>query len=366
MIVFWVFIGIWLADILAKSFLMFGTQKNWYRKKAGALEPISVIIAAHNEEENLKKNLPRLLEQNFEGEWEVIIALDRCKDNSQAFVEKLRQNHSQLRFIHIKEVPEGISPKKFALNQAIRVAEFEILAFTDADCTVGKSWLSHIAAHFFRKTEIVLGLGPYNPAPGLLGLWVRFETFYTALQYVGLAGAGFPYMGVGRNLAYRKSLFEQGGGFSGHENRLSGDDDLFVNQHAHAGNTAVMTDPGSETWSEAPEDWKAWWRQKTRHFSASGGYSFSSRIILGLLNGLQLLFFLSLPVAIFASEIPYYAGLALVARWVWLGIMLRWARPPLMESAFLFALPLLDVMLFLHFLIVAPAGMILKPKWKAD
>ena len=87
-------------------------------------------------------------------------------------------------------------------------------------------------SNFLHQTQIILGYGKYISEPGLLNKWIRTDTTYIAMQYLAMAIKGRPYMGVGRNMAYRKSLFFERKGFASHLNLASGDDDLFVNENA--------------------------------------------------------------------------------------------------------------------------------------
>ena len=105
--------------------------------------------------------------------------------------------------------------------------------------------------------------------------YLQFDTLMIAVQYLSYAIAGIPYMGVGRNLAYRKSLFYKNKGFASHYGLLSGDDDLFVNETATRENTAVEFHPDSHTLSIPELSWKAWFTQKCRHMSTSVITSYS-------------------------------------------------------------------------------------------
>src|SRR5581483_1786901 len=134
--------------------------------------------------------------------------------------------------------------KKFALTMGIKASKNEYLLFTDADCRpASANWITRMAVNFNRSTEIVLGYSPYQSAGGLLNSFIRFETIRTAINYLSAALAGNPYMGIGRNLAYTKTLFFKNKGFASHMHVMSGDDDLFVNENATAGNTTIEIHP---------------------------------------------------------------------------------------------------------------------------
>jgi len=152
--------------------------------------------------------------------------------------------------------------------------------------------------NFTSGTEIVLGYGAYETSPGLLNKIIRFDTFHIAVQYFSLALARLPYMGVGRNLAYRKSLFYKNNGFISHYRIPSGDDDLFVNKASNSRNTRIEISQGSHTLSQAKTNFSAWVRQKRRHFSSSKYYKTNHKFVLGLYLISQILFLASFIVLI--------------------------------------------------------------------
>lgn len=251
---------------------------------------VTVLICARNEAENLKQNLPQILEQHFP-KFEVLVVDDDSTDATRNVLEHLQMRYSHLKILRV--APKTSPGKKHALAMGINAAQFEHLVFTDADCRpASKTWLRSMAMGFSRvpsavrgeqDVEIVLGYGPYLPEPGLLNKWIRFETVQTAMQYFSFAHAGHPYMGVGRNLAWKRHLFRETGGFEAHVQLPSGDDDLFVNAAANGGNTGMCLKPESFVYSRGEKGWKNWLKQKRRHLSAGKKYRFKHRFLLGLL-----------------------------------------------------------------------------------
>ncbi|MEM6804866.1 MAG: glycosyltransferase, partial [Bacteroidota bacterium] len=255
------------------------------------LPGVSVLIAARNEAQNLTKYLPTILKQDYP-KFELIVVLDRCTDDSKQALIKLKKIYPHLIFIEIEETAKNWSGKKWALHQAIAAANFEYLALTDADCWVEKNWLKHIGEHFCKeKTELILGRGLYEREAGLLNQFIRYETLYTCFQYMGFTKAFMPYMGVGRNIAYKKSFFVQNGGFSKIAHRLSGDDDLLVNSFAKKRNTSCMIEAKTASYSNPEASFASWINQKKRHLSASPAYSFKSKFLLGLFHISHLFFY---------------------------------------------------------------------------
>ncbi|GAB4203280.1 MAG: glycosyltransferase [Bacteroidia bacterium] len=244
--------------------------------------PVSVIICAKNEEENLDENLPFILQQDYPN-YEVIVVNDCSVDNTENVIDKYYlQYPNKLRKVNIPESDNYKHGKKMAVFIGIKHAKHEHLVLTDADCKpASNQWLKIMASHFQSGVEIVLGYGKYAERKSLLNKIVRYDTLTIGLQYLSAAIKGNPYMGVGRNLAYTKSLFFKNKGFANHYHINSGDDDLFVNETATATNTAICIHPGAFTISEPPLIFKHWLLQKARHFNTAPLYKTSHRIMLG-------------------------------------------------------------------------------------
>ncbi|PQA53004.1 glycosyl transferase family 2 [Siphonobacter curvatus] len=248
-----------------------------------SLPGVSVVVCAWNELENLRELIPILHAQQYET-FEIIIVNDKSADGTFPFLKLECEAYERLRVIHIDHTPAHIASKKYALTRGIQAATHEIILLTDADCRpASPRWIQHMVSQLRADKEIVLGFSPYQQEPGFLNTFIQFETFYTALQYVSFALAGHPYMGVGRNLLYRKSLFLKHKGFNGFLNVLGGDDDLFINKAATASNTAVCLHPDSFTHSIPKQSWAAWFHQKRRHVSVGGHYKRRDQLLLGLL-----------------------------------------------------------------------------------
>lgn len=250
-----------------------------------SLPAVSVIVCLRKELENLKALIPAILEQSHPN-FELILVADRAEYSMLHFLEQQQLRLPRLKIIRISSTPPGISPKKHALRMGIQEAVNPVLLFTDADCLPSsQNWISAMAFFFLRpEIEIVLGYGAYQKEENLLNLLIRFDTLFTAGQYLGMALEGKPYMGVGRNLAYRKELFLHNKGFAPHEAVLSGDDDLFVNRLATASNVAVCGIPEAFTFSVPCTSVQEWFRQKIRHQSVAVYYRQEDRVRLGILH----------------------------------------------------------------------------------
>ena len=256
--------------------------------------PLSVIICARNEERNLKNNLTSILEQDYEN-FEVVLVNDCSIDDSDLVLREFSAKYSKLKVVTINEHERFKHGKKFAVTIGIKAAKNEHLIFTDADCRpASKDWLRHIQNNFSPATDIVLGYSPYQKLTGFVNKLIRFETFFTALNYLSFALAGKPYMGVGRNMAYKKSLFFKGKGFASHMHILSGDDDLFVNQNATSSNTAIEIHPNAQVWTDPKTTLLSWLKQKIRHQGAGKVYKIEHKRMLSMQAGSAILFYSTL------------------------------------------------------------------------
>jgi biofilm PGA synthesis N-glycosyltransferase PgaC len=315
-------------------------------------QPVSVIIVARNEHKNLQKNLKVILEQDYP-DYEVIVVNNGSWDKSQEYLEQLEEHYAHLKLVKIIEQEKYPKGKKFGLTLGIKAASNEWLLLTDSDCQpAGKNWISSMRKHFVQDTSIVLGYSPYHKKPGVLNLFIRFETFQTALQYLSFALNRKAYMGVGRNLAYRKSLFFSVKGFASHNHIISGDDDLFVNETADQKNTAVCIDPEAFVYSDPKEDFNSWYRQKTRHLHTGKYYNTSSKALLAGLSLSHLLFYSALITGFFITDMPYILLIIYGLRLLFQLVIYGCAMKKLRENTLIYFLPLLDLLYFFYYLLL--------------
>jgi glycosyltransferase involved in cell wall biosynthesis len=267
-------------------YLIFFRRLAFYKPKNDGdnLEhPVSVVICARDEADNLMRNLPGTLVQQFKTSHELVLVNDNSTDESRYLIDEFKKTFKNINNVELTQEAKMISGKKFPLSMGIRSAKYEIVLLTDADCVpASEFWIQKMQDGYADDTEIVLGYGAYHKKPGILNKLIRFETFHTALQYLSYALAGIPYMGVGRNLSYKKEVFLRNKGFSSINQIPSGDDDLFINQVANGKNTRIVIDPEAHTLSTPKHSWNAWMRQKYRHYTTAKYYKASHKILLGL------------------------------------------------------------------------------------
>lgn len=244
---------------------------------------LSIIVAAWNELENLKELLPVLDSQDYP-DLEVIVVDDRSSDGSYDYLRTNEGNFKNVTFVHVKALPEHFTAKKYALTMGIKKATKELVLLTDADCRpASDQWAKMMVSQLGEEKDMVFGISPYYKTPGLLNAFIRYETFQTALQYLSFSKIGAPFMGVGRNMLYRREKFWKVNGFTTHLGLLSGDDDLLVNEMATSKNTTICTDTNAFVWSEPKHTFSDWMIQKRRHLSVGKRYTFKNKVNLGLL-----------------------------------------------------------------------------------
>ena len=267
--------------ILVFYSLFFNIRLFSNKKSANNYPPISIVIAARNEDENLDKNLPKILKQNYP-EFEVIIVNHQSSDYTKMIIGDLEKKHKHLRMITIERSPHLKIGKKLPLTVGIKGAKYENLIFTDADCIPATEHWLKLMARYFNNKEVVIGYSPYRKEKGFLNKLIRFDATTAAINYLSFAKAGIAYMAVGRNMGYTKDLFFSVGGFKNHYHIISGDDDLFIQEAAKKNNFGVELDEKSFVLSEPKKTWATWINQKRRHFTTAPEYKSSHRILLGL------------------------------------------------------------------------------------
>lgn len=278
--------------------------------------PVSVIICAQNELPNLQKLIPALFDQNYHN-FEVVIVNDRSYDGTYDYLEEVKKVYGNLKIVHVEDNKANMDGKKYGLTLGIKAAKNDYLLFTDADCLpANQNWILQMQSQFSEGKKIILGISQYEKKSGLLNLIIRFETLYTTIQYLSAAVNGKPYMGVGRNLAYTKSLFLENKGFHPYMYITGGDDDLFVNRLANSENTGINVTFSSQTVSVPKVTWREWLHQKVRHLSVSKYYNQPSKIFLGILNFSHILVFFLFISVLFTEEYRIFGLVELYVRWL--------------------------------------------------
>jgi cellulose synthase/poly-beta-1,6-N-acetylglucosamine synthase-like glycosyltransferase len=309
-IFFWIFVSLLGLKLLWESILLIAFFRNKKFIPKNDKPGVSVIVCAHNEEDNLMQHLPLILEQNYPT-FEVIVVNHASTDSTPFVLNTLSRQYKHLHVIDIHDSAHHRPGKKTPLTVGIKAAKFEQILVTDSDCVpVGKHWISSMAAGF-EKGNLVLGYSPIARGKSLVNLVARLDVNQTAVQYLSFAKLGLPYMGVGRNMAYKSDLFFSIGGFRTHYAIPSGDDDLFVNEVAKQSKTTVVVSPDSTMYTESPKSLYRWVLQKKRHFSTGVNYRFFHKVMLSAHWSIAFLVILASIAALFTSfMLPTLGALA--------------------------------------------------------
>lgn len=333
--------------------------------------PVSVIVCFRNEAANIENCLARILAQRYAGTFELLAVDDNSTDHSADIVRRLAAEHpDKLRLLRPGPTRPG---KKDALSFGILNARYEHLLLTDADCRPrSNDWLRLMTAPLRGGAEVALGVGEYAVGSGTVDHFQRFEAFYVAVKYLGFARHGLPYMGVGRNLAYRKSFFLRSGGFAEHTDLPGGDDDLLVSNNALPTGTACVTAGPARTVSSLSGSWSIFLRQRMRHQSVGFRYRPVHQALLGLLALSHGLFFLlglfllftvwwKIALLIYALRLLLvyraYKGAGFWGAGAGAGKVLRNDAPPV------WALPVFDALLAPWYVVLGVLGALPAVRW---
>ncbi|MFT3908593.1 MAG: glycosyltransferase [Ferruginibacter sp.] len=349
-------------------FLFFFSRLSFYKAKPKAhsqTHPVSVVICARDEAKNLVEYLPTVLAQEYHTTHEVVLVNDNSFDDSKYILEDFKRAHKQLQVVELTQETTGMPGKKFPLSIGIRTAKNEIVLLTDSDCAPASThWIESMQNAYDDQTEIVLGYGSFKKNDDFLNKLIRWETFHSALQYFSYALAGVPYMGVGRNLSYKKTVFFRHKGFATHNNIPGGDDDLFVNTAANKKNTKINIDKDSFTISKPAATWKQWKTQKKRHYTTGKYYKPFHKFLLGLYALSHFLFYPLLIAACIFYNWQYaliiFGGRLIIQAIVYWKCLQKLGEKDLFPLFLFF-----DLWMFFYYFIFAPA-LVRKPKptWK--
>lgn len=294
----WFFFGVGIFIQVIYLLIIFG--RTAFSKPQKAIsdpqkeEGVTVLVSAHNEFKNLKTLIPKLFEQDYPT-FDVMIVNDRSTDRTKRLLEEMMSIYPRLRSVTIKYTPSHVTAKKFAMTLGIKVSKNDVILLTDADCIPNSDqWIRKMTAPVRQEGKtFALGFSGYEKAKGFLNNWIQYETLLTALYYLSFGLWKAPFMGVGRNLCYRRSFFMEVKAFKGFWHVEGGDDDLFVNQYATGKNTAIVLDPEANTTSKPKVTFKEYMVQKKRHLHAGKYYRSEDKQKIGFFSLSHALFWLS-------------------------------------------------------------------------
>lgn len=349
---------VWYAILLLAFLVVLLVQMIYYwvffsrlafykpRKVSGEKPPVSVIVLARNQYNDLQRTLPVLLGQDYP-EFEIVVVDDNSDDGSDEMLEKLAEQHANLRVVKLTQSLNWFKGRKFPLSLGIKSANHDVLLLTDIQFQpAGKNWISEMAASYSPNTEIVLGYSTYH-TPAKLNKWLRFMAFYDGLLYLSMALSGLTFKGIGSNLSYRKSLFYRNKGFSSHYVINAGDDELFVNKTAIRNNVRVQISNESLVKSLKPVSVLQWLENEKIRLSIRRYFKFGQRALISIFSISTFLFYLIFALLLLLKiQWPVVVGIFAV-RLITQMIIFGLAQKKLSEKRLLLLSPLFEILLVL-------------------
>jgi len=292
-------------------------------RKSSSLPFVSVIVAARNEEKTISDLLQCLISQTYEN-LEIIIVNDRSTDNTRNIIEKFARKNKKIKCINIHTLSGDMPAKKNALRTGIKASKGEILCFTDADCFPPPRWIEKIVSSFSPEVGLVAGYSPYQtPKHKSMSYWksilysfIEYEEKRAAVWSAGSIGWNLGWLCTGRNLAYRRKVYDEVGGFEKIKMSVSGDDDLFLQLVRKKTNWKInyICSKDSFVATNVPESWKHFVQQRKRHFSASKFFSLPMKLFFSMYHFSNLMLLLSPLFLIFHLIEPVCMILAISAK----------------------------------------------------
>lgn len=357
----WLLITFTTLYLVIHVFLWIGLKKLLKPLPFAATQPISVVIAARNEEKNIAALLHSLIKQQYPTDkYEIIIANDRSTDSTASIVNKFMQQHSNIRLVNIEENNSDMPNKKNALRTAIEQTKFDIIAFTDADCIVPEYWLNEITKHFTDDVGVVAGYCPN--IKGTENSFLRYDTLKKAIFASSTIALQHAYLCSGANFAYRKKVYREVGGFEKIKHSVSGDDDLFLQliQQETKWKIRYMIDPNSYVQTIPAQSLLQFINQRTRHISATKHYQIKPQLMYASIH----LFHLSIAFGFFIQ--PFYSLIALMIKFNIDGAITAKGKKIFHSEFSVIEFFFNEILLVIYLFSIGPLGMVKKTTWKGS
>ncbi len=333
---------------------------------------ISVIVAARNEEKHLTSLLNSLLAQEYpQDRFEIIVVNDHSVDNMDYILENFSKKYPQIKYITITEELPYLIGKKRALTEGIKHAQGEVLMFTDADCRPGKFWVSSMNEVFARGFDVVVGYSPLKCQSKsfdkrIIYILKKLERLAMFTFSAGSIGWNWGITATGRNIAYKKKVFESLKGYEGIGHIPSGDDDLFLQKisKSHSCKIGFATHPDSYVLSVEEKSHSQTFQQEKRRGSKWRYYPALIKFVSLLAFIFLLLLFITFILALAGVVTWRFFLIVFLAKSFFdLLILLRGATI-FREYVSLLVFPFVEVLYAPYFVIFGLLGTFSKYKWK--
>jgi len=357
----WVLLALLLLVFLIQLFYYLFYYRGVLRQSRGVASgklkaeteqpPVTIILCARDQAHHLESNLTKILEQDYP-EFQVVVVNDASCDETENLLLGLEKKYSNLYHTFVPEGVQSVSAKKMAMTIGIKAAKYDLLLFTEPNCVPNSSlWIASMMSHFDANCGIVLGYSSYSKITGFLKYLISYDTLFTALQFMGFAAVGKSYMGLGRNMAYRKDLFFNNRGFASHLYLHSGEDDLFIGEVANKNNTRIEVSPDSFVNTIPTSVWWHWKAQKINHIATSSYYKIGTKLRTATELVSRYLFY-TLTVTLFIigivklnSVLLSLAGVLFIVRYGVQLLIINRSAKCLNETRYYFSIPVFDILL---------------------
>ena len=301
-----------LTQIVFQFFIVVGMRRGATARsipEETELPPLSIMVTAKNESENLLQCVPSILRSEYP-DFELILVNDLSTDNTVQVMKAFEEQDPRVRMVDISSDrynQDMASGKKFALTLGIKAAKNDFIVLTDADCVVKEDWLDEMGYAFAAKGSVLIGTGNYKSS-GMIGALHSAVNFRFSQQYLVANEFALPFGAVGRSMGIDREVFFQVQGFKDHMSIPSGSDDFPPPRIIGKG--MIVNVPRAVTESQSPRSISAWIRQRSRHVKASIRYKWSHKILLAIYELSNVIALMSILYAIIFKDL---IGLLLIS-----------------------------------------------------
>ncbi len=339
-------------------------------RRTQAQPSVSVVVAARNEEHQIGACLAALLAQDYpRDKLQIIVVDDRSQDGTAGIVAGVAAAHPHMELVKVTACPANWSPKKHAIATGVSRARGELILCTDADCVPPPTWVAGMVSYFTPGVGLVAGFSPVmrGPRSPLLMRLLEMDDLALACVAAGSIGVGVPLTCSGANLAYRREVYQQVGGFTGVEHLLSGDDDLFLHKvRATSWQVHYARDPRTAVPSGGPKSFRQFRHQRTRHASKGFFYAPWMTTLLILIYLFHCGLLATVPAVIFGVLSVRVAALAFALAWAPEFLLVGYGAFLFRQQHLLPYLPIAAALYIPYIVVFAAWGTLGSFSWKGE
>jgi len=316
------------------------------KKQTDSFPPVSVVITANNQYNDLQKSLPSMLSQDYP-DFEVVVVNDNSDDSSNELLEDFSKQYTNLKVVELKQSLNWFSGRKFPLSLGIKSATNNLILLTDPGCVPqSNGWIKAMTGSFTSNSEIVLGYSSYNTT-SKINKWFRFTAFYDALLYLSMALRGLPFKGIGKNMGYSRELFYRNKGFSSHYVISAGDDELFVNRAANKHNVAVVVSEEGTIKQVKKMSFSSWLAGEKNRLKIRRFFNIRDRMLIRAFSFTSFAFYGLLVTLLFLGVPIFLVGFIFALRFISMMLISALAQKRLSEKKLILLSPIFEIFLIL-------------------